>query len=153
MITVKEIMTTNPRTVHPETSLAHAMKVMRNVGCRQLPVLECDQLVGIITERDIRLAVTTPTDDLEFTHHKELAGFEVGEFMTTAPQTIVPTLTVADAADLLRRLKIGALPVVESRQLVGIVTVSDCLACLSDQLEEIPAMLLVHRGVNKPIVP
>lgn len=135
-------MTANPRTVHPETSLAHAVKVMRNVGCRQLPVLEANQLVGIITERDIRLAIATPTDDLDFAHHKELANFEVGEFMTAAPQTIAPTLTVADAADLLRRLKIGALPVVDNRQLVGIVTISDCLACLSDQLEEIPTLLL-----------
>ena len=142
MITVKEIMTVNPRTVHPETSLAHAVGLMRDVGCRQLPVLECDTLVGIITERDIRLAVATPTDDMDFTHHKELANFEVGEFMTAAPQTVTPTLTVADAADLLRRLKIGALPVVDNRQLVGIVTVSDCLACLSDQLEEIPSLLL-----------
>ena len=135
-------MTANPRTVHPETSLAHAITVMRNVGCRQLPVLEGNQLVGMITERDIRLAVIRPNDDLDFTHHKELAGFEVGEFMSIVPKTIVSTVTVADAADLLRRLKIGALPVVDNRQLVGIVTVSDCLACLSDQLEEISTALL-----------
>ena len=62
--------------------------------------------------------------------------------MTASPETIVSTLTVADAADLLRRLKIGALPVVDNQQLIGIVTVSDCLTCLSDQLEEIPTALL-----------
>jgi acetoin utilization protein AcuB len=142
MITVNDVMTANPQTVHPETSLAHAITVMRNVGCRQLPVLECDQLVGIISERDIRLAVAAPTQDMEFIHHKELASFEVGEFMTATPQTIASTATVAAAADLLRRLKIGALPVVDNQKLVGIITVSDCLACLSDQLEEIPALLL-----------
>lgn len=142
MITVKEIMTANPVTVHPETSLAYAAKTMKEVNCRQLPVLECGQLVGILTERDIRLAVAAPSEDLDFTHHKELANFEVGEFMTANPKTVAPTVAVADAAELLRRLKIGALPVVEQEQLVGIITVSDCLACLSDQLEEIPTLLL-----------
>ncbi len=142
MIIVKEIMTANPVTVHPETSLEYATTTMRNVRCRQLPVVEGDQLVGIITERDIRLAVTAPTTDMDFTHHKELGIFAVGEFMTAKPQTIASTATVAEAADLLRRLKIGALPVVDNQKLVGIITVSDCLACLSDQLEEIPALLL-----------
>ncbi|MCB0064016.1 MAG: CBS domain-containing protein [Caldilineaceae bacterium] len=142
MITVKDIMTANPVTVHPETSLEYAAKTMKEVNCRQLPVLECGQLVGIITERDIRLAVAVPHEDMDFTHHKELSNFEVGEFMTANPKTVAPTVAVADAAELLRRMKIGALPVVEQEQLVGIITVSDCLACLSDQLEEIPTLLL-----------
>lgn len=142
MIKVKDIMTPNPATVHPETSLAFAATVMQKVNCRQLPVLECDQLVGIITERDIRLAVAAPNEDMDFTHHKELANFEVGEFMTANPKTVPPSMAVADAAEVLRRMKIGALPVVEDQKLVGIVTVSDCLACLSDQLEEIPTLLL-----------
>lgn len=142
MITVKEIMTPNPATVHPETSLAHAAKVMKEFNCRQLPVLECDQLVGIITERDIRLAVTAPNEDLDVSHHKELDTFEVGEFMTANPKTVAPAMAVTDVAELLRRMKIGALPVVENKQLVGIVSISDCLACLSDQLEELPALLL-----------
>lgn len=142
MITVKDIMTANPVTVHPETSLEYANTTMRNVNCRQLPVVENDQLVGIITERDIRLAVTAPTEDLDIAHHRELNHFAVGEFMTVNPKTVALSVAVADAAEMLRRLKVGALPVVDDVQLVGIVTVSDCLACLSDQLEEIPTLLL-----------
>ncbi|MEZ4615488.1 MAG: CBS domain-containing protein [Caldilineaceae bacterium] len=142
MITVNDIMTANPATVHSEASLEHAVTIMKTVGCRQLPVLEGDQLVGIITERDIRLAVTASAADMDFTHHKELANFAVGEFMTANPKTVAPNVAVADAAQLLGLFKIGALPVVEQKQLVGIITVTDCLACLSDQLEEIPALLL-----------
>ena len=142
MITVNDIMTANPATVHSEASLAHAVTVMKKVNCRQLPVLEGDQLVGIITERDIRLAVDASAEDMDFSHHAELANFAVGEFMTANPQIIAPTVTVADAADMLGRLKVGALPVIENKQLIGIVTVTDCLACLSDQLEDIPALLL-----------
>ena len=142
MITVRDIMTANPVTVHPETSLEYATTTMRNVNCRQLPVVEGDQLVGIITERDIRLAVTSPTEDMDFTHHHELNHFAVGEFMTANPKIVAPTAAVADAAEMLRRLKIGALPVMEDAKLVGIITISDCLACLSDQLEEIPTLLL-----------
>ena len=142
MITVKDIMTANPVTVHPESSLEYATTAMRNVGCRQLPVVEGDELVGIITERDIRLAITAPTSDMDLAHHQELNHYAVGEFMTANPKTVTPLASVADAAEMLRRLKIGALPVVENRQLVGIITISDCLACLSDQLEEIPTLLL-----------
>jgi acetoin utilization protein AcuB len=142
MITVQDVMTANPVTIHPEATLDIAIATMRKVGCRQLPVLEADVLVGIVTERDIRLAVIAPHEDMDFAHHKELASFAVGEFMTPNPRTIGPTTSVADAAELLRRLKIGALPVVEAGKLIGILTVSDCLACLSDQLEEIPALLL-----------
>ncbi len=142
MLLVKNLMTANPRTVHSETSLEFAVTLMKEINCRQLPVLDDDRLIGIITERDIRLAVAAPTTDLDFTHHTELRQFEVGEFMSANLTTVTPDTSAADAATLLRRLKIGALPVLDGSKLVGIITVSDCLACLSDQLEEVPSLLL-----------
>ena len=142
MLLVKNLMTANPRTVHPEVSLEHAAALMKEINCRQLPVLDDARLIGIITERDLRLAVAAPTTDMDFTHHKELRNFAVGEFMTANPKTVTPDTSAAAAAELLRRLKIGALPVLEGSKLVGIITVSDCLACLSDQLEEVPSLLL-----------
>ena len=142
MLLVKNLMTVNPRTVHSEASLEVAAAVMKEINCRQLPVLDDERLIGIITDRDIRLAVTTPTSDMDFTHHKELREFAVGEFMTANPKTVTPDTPAAEAAELLRQLKIGALPVLDDGKLVGIITVSDCLACLSDQLEEVPSLLL-----------
>lgn len=142
MLLVKNLMTANPRTVHSEVSLEQAAALMKEVNCRQLPVLDDERLIGIITDRDIRLAVITPTSDLDFTHHKELREFAVGEFMTADPKTVTPDTPAAEAAALLRQLKIGALPVLDDGKLVGIITVSDCLACLSDQLEEVPSLLL-----------
>lgn len=142
MLLVKNLMTANPRSVHSEVSLEQAAALMKEVNCRQLPVLDDERLIGIITDRDIRLAVITPTSDLDFTHHKELREFAVGEFMTADPKTVTPDTPAAEAAALLRQLKIGALPVLDDGKLVGIITVSDCLACLSDQLEEVPSLLL-----------
>lgn len=142
MLLVKNLMTANPRTVHSEVSLEQAAALMKEINCRQLPVLDDERLIGIITDRDLRLAVTTPTSDLDFTHHKELREFAVGEFMTADPKTVTPDTPAAEAAALLRQLKIGALPVLDDGKLVGIITVSDCLACLSDQLEEVPSLLL-----------
>jgi len=142
MLLVKNLMTPNPRTVHSEVSLEHAAALMKAINCRQLPVLEDARLIGIITDRDLRLAVSTPTADMDFTHHQELRAFAVGEFMTANPTTVTPDTPAANAAVLLRQLKIGALPVLDDGRLVGIITVSDCLACLSDQLEEVPSLLL-----------
>lgn len=142
MLTVRDIMTANPVTIHPESSLKAAVDAMRTVDCRQLPVVEGGRVIGIITERDVRLAIHAPNEDMEFTQHQELTQFAVGEFMTSDPKFVGPAMSVADVAEMLRRMKVGALPVVENKELIGIISISDCLACLSDQLEEFPALLL-----------
>lgn len=71
------------------------------------------RLVGIVTDRDLRGV--------------REAGRKVADVMTAKPFVISPMASVDEAARLLRTYKIGALPVVDAAELVGIVTASDVL--------------------------
>ena len=119
MLTVNDIMTVAPRTVTPDVTLPVAARMMAEEGCRHLPVVDADsgRLIGIITDRDIRSARHTPFFDQA----------SVEGCMTRDPITTTPETKAVVAAELLVLYKFGALPVVDNRQIVGIVTVSDFL--------------------------
>jgi acetoin utilization protein AcuB len=129
MLTVRDIMTTNPCTVKPDTSLQDVITQMKITGCRQMPVLGDDgRLVGIVTDRDIRLAMNSPIvlhgrwqdEDL-------LAKVTAESCMTPNPICVQPDTPAYRAAEMLSAYKFGALPVIEAGQLLGIVTVTDFL--------------------------
>jgi acetoin utilization protein AcuB len=117
MQTVNDLMTIYPMTVAPDTPLEVVWTMMEGEGVRQLPVVEGNKLVGIITERDVRLVLRS-----------EL--FDIGSaemVMTENPITVTPTTPIYRAAEMLRAYKFGALPVVDEGNLVGIISVSDFL--------------------------
>jgi acetoin utilization protein AcuB len=129
MLTVRDIMTKSPCTVKPDTPLQDVINLMKITGCRQMPVLVDEgRLVGIVTDRDIRLAMNSPIvlhgrwqdEDL-------LARVTADCCMTPNPISIEPETPAYRAAEMLSAYKFGALPVVESGKLVGIITVTDFL--------------------------
>jgi len=129
MVTVADLMTANPCAVSPETPLIDVLGMMKTHQCRQLPVvLETGELVGIITDRDVRLALNSPltlherTDDITL-----LQTVTVEACMTPDPLTVEPDTPAVKAAELLYRHKFGALPVVVEDKVVGIITVTDLL--------------------------
>lgn len=117
MLTVNDLMTINPIVATPGMSLRSVWERMRREAVRQMPVIEAGRLVGIITERDIRLV-------LRSSQFEQLC---VEAVMTEQPITVTPGTPAYRAAEMLRSYKFGALPVVEGRRLVGIITVSDFL--------------------------
>lgn len=129
MLTVRDIMTTSPCTVKSDTPLQDVIKLMKITGCRQMPVLADEgRLVGIVTDRDVRLAMNSPIvlhgrwqdEDL-------LVRVTAESCMTPNPICIEPEAPAYRAAEMLSAYKFGALPVVESGKLVGIITVTDFL--------------------------
>jgi acetoin utilization protein AcuB len=112
---VRDRMVRNPVTVGPKDSLFHAQRKMKEGGFRQLPVLEDGRLVGIVTDRDIRL------------HERHLRITTVSAAMTQGVITVSPTASIQDATRLLLQNKIGGLPVLEGEKLVGIITITDVL--------------------------
>lgn len=118
MIRVNDLMTTNPVTASPDMTIPDLWGLMRAEGCRQLPIVDEDRLVGIVTERDI-LAV------------KQSPIFEKGTaetIMTSNPITVSPDTPAYRAAAMLNAYKFNALPVVDKQILVGIITTSNFLA-------------------------
>lgn len=123
---VRDLMTPSPITVTPETSVTDARAVMARSHIRHLLVTEGDKLVGIVTDRDIRLNLPSPATSLSIWElNYLLARLKVAEVMTTAVITVEPGRGAREAAHIMLDHKIGALPVVDGRRLVGILTETD----------------------------
>jgi acetoin utilization protein AcuB len=132
MLAVNDLMTVNPKTITPETTLQEVLSLMNTEGYRHLPVVEDGQLVGIITDRDVRLAVNSPILTADLSKRRELiSSLHAESCMTRDLITVKPTTSVARAAEMLSLYKIGALPVLDKGMLVGIITVTDCLDYLA----------------------
>jgi len=117
-VIVAEVMTPNPVTVAPSDTLQAAQEKMEVGRFRQVPVVDKERLVGILTDRDTRQLIG------------QLAHTRVEAVMSTHPFTVDPSTPVEKAAHLLITNKIGGLPVVEDGKLVGIITATDMLRVL-----------------------
>ena len=113
---VRDHMSRRVVTIAANRSIRDATHLLLRHRIRQLPVLRDGKLVGIVTHRDLRSARSQTR--------------AVATVMTAKPFTIGPEVAVDEAARLLRRYKIGGLPVVEETELIGIITVADVLDAL-----------------------
>jgi acetoin utilization protein AcuB len=127
-IRVADWMTEGVLAVETFDSIGIARELMAKHRVNQLPVLENDVLVGIVTDRDLRDAYPTSMAIGETKMIDEFAArYTVEEVMSHDVFTVKPDTALATAVALLRRHRIGSLPVVEMRELVGIITRSDIL--------------------------
>jgi acetoin utilization protein AcuB len=125
---VEQVMRAAVITITPKTSLPEALRLVQHRGIRHLPVVEDDALVGIVSDRDLKRAMASPATSLE-THELRylLDALTVDEIMTRPVITIGPTFPIEEAARLIVKERVGALPVTERGRLVGIVTETDVL--------------------------
>lgn len=126
---VSKRMMRNPVFVDENDSMKKAMEMLKEREIRHLPVLkDGDKLVGIVSERDIKLASPSPATALEIREiYYLLDKVKVRQIMTRRPYTISPSAPIEEAALIMREKKIGCLPVVENGRLVGILTETDIL--------------------------
>ncbi len=153
---VKKLMVRKLITIPPQTNILNALKVMRNNSIRHLPVVDEGNLVGFVTEGDLRQASLLSLVD----------KVSIDDVMIKKPVTISPEASIEEAARLVYRHRIGGLPVVVGRKLVGMLTIVDILAafiqllgilkssCRIDMIlggkphafEEVSALLRSHRA-------
>lgn len=125
---VGDIMSVSPVTVAPSTSVHEAQTLMQQRKIRHLPVLKDGRLVGIISDRDIRLVLPSPATSLSVWEIRHLLDrLTVGEVMTYFVMTTAPDRPVTEAVGRMLGHKVGALPVIADRQVVGILTRTDVL--------------------------
>jgi len=137
---VREVMTRSPETLKPSDTLSYALELMIRFDIRELPVVKDDRLVGIITDRDIKMLLGPGASTVDESLLSEAAlDIEVSEVMTADPETIAPNTGLSSACRILVEFRIGALPVVNPEQgkLVGILSVTDCLAQAAALFEEL----------------
>ena len=129
MLQASDLMSDALDVVSPDAHLHEALTKMNGAGYRHLPVVANDRLVGIITDRDIRLAVNSPFIDAEtdLTREAVLDGVRVDDCMTPDPQCVSSDTPLHEVAELLALNKFGAMPVVDDGNLVGMISYIDFL--------------------------
>ena len=126
---IQDIMTISCITAPPQMPVLEARQMMLEKRIRHLLVTEGTRLVGIVTDRDVRLNLPSPATSLSVWEiNYLLARMTLANVMSKSVVTISPAQDAREAAQLMLDRKIGALPVVgNGQQLVGIITETDLL--------------------------
>lgn len=123
---VLKYMTTLPHTIGTEQNLVTAEKMMGELRVRHLPVLEDGKLVGILSERDVKLVQsfrdTNPED------------VKVSQAYTPDPFIVSPEASLSDVCAQMASKKFGCALVCDNSKLVGIFTWVDALLALDELL-------------------
>ena len=133
---VQDYMSTFLHTVRPEDSIRSAFKKLSMNRIRHLLVVDgVGRLQGIITDRDIRLALPSLAFSPDIGDvYLRLEDLKVHQVMTRDVCTTTPESPLAEAVDPCLRHRIGALPVLRGGTLVGIITETDLLRAFRDHL-------------------
>lgn len=124
---VKEFMTSNPIVLAPSEDVTKAFNLLLEKRVRQAPVVEKGELVGIVSDRDLRMAMV---------QNQKINNITVGFVMTKDPVTVTEDCTMSDASKVLGVGKFNAIPVIEDTgKLKGIISTTDIIKCFLDQEE------------------
>ena len=133
---VVDLMTNDPLTVTAAETVGKANELMAENNIRQIPVVNGRELLGIVTDRDIRAFLSEALVGEPEVRERAL-GTAVSDIMTTEPLSIAPDDDLKDAVEMLIEQKFGAIPVVdEAEGLVGIVSYVDVLRSYLERLQE-----------------
>jgi acetoin utilization protein AcuB len=131
---IRAWMTPNPITVDPETNVPEAAALMKKGGFRRLIVARHRDLVGIVTDRDLRQAMPSDATSLSVWEINFLiARLKVKEIMTTNVATVNDDASLEEAARIMLERRIGGLPVMRGHEIVGVVTTTDVLRAFIGQ--------------------
>ncbi len=132
----KDIMTENPVTATELMSVAEALGLLYELDVRHLPVVRGRELVGIISDRDLR-SFTGVDEDEAIEAVENARGENVGHFMNTSPVRVDPETNIREVVELMLLHRVGAIPVadLDTGDLLGIVSYVDLLRVLQETLE------------------
>ena len=125
MGSIRDLMTSNPTTCEPSTTVVDVARVMRDEDVGPVPIVEGGRLAGIVTDRDIVLRVVAEGRDPSSTTAGEIVS---GDLVTVQPDT-----NLDEALQLMAERQVRRLPVVEGGQLVGIVAQADIARAADDE--------------------
>lgn len=132
---VQEAMTKDPITINADESVTVAAKLMRDKSVGSLIVVHEDQVLGIVTERDLvhRVLASMRNPNTVF----------MTDVMTSPVVTISQREDVASAAKLMKEKGIRRLVVMNQQELVGVLTTDDLTRNLMQVVEEFATMLFI----------
>ena len=131
----KDIMTENPVTATELMSVSEALGLLYELDVRHLPVVRGRELVGIISDRDLR-GFTQASEDDAIEAVEGARTSTVGSFMNTSPLKVDPETHIREVLELMLMHRVGAVPVtdLDTGDLLGIVSYVDLLRVLQETL-------------------
>jgi acetoin utilization protein AcuB len=139
-VLVRDYMTPDPVSVDEDTPVLRAAELMKQKRVRRFPVTRGDQLIGIVTDRDLRSAAPSQVISFDAQErqlmpelHSLLSAMKVREVMSSHVITLSPEQTIVAAAVLMLKHRVSGLPVVDSQgKLLGIITETDIFKVMVD---------------------
>lgn len=133
--TVKEIMTTDLKSISlHDGTIQHAKDVMEENGFRHLPVTNGNDLAGIVSLTDIKRISFGANYGQEGSVDKAIFdSLPLSHVMVHNPTSITPSTTIKEAAEIISSNEFNALPIVEEKELKGILTSTDLIKYLIEQ--------------------
>lgn len=126
--TVQKYMTSMPHVVGPDATLPDARKVMENFQIRHLPIVEGRRIIGLISDRDLKMAMGTSGDQAH--------DVKVRDLCRADPYVVDPRAPLREVADTMAQCQYGSVMVAQNGQLVGILTRYDICRALSKIISE-----------------
>lgn len=114
---IKDIMTQSVATLNVEDTVERAAEVMREYNVGSVPVCEGENVVGIITDRDIAIRSVAEGENAR--------AKIVRDIMSSNPVTGTPDMDIQNASRIMSERQIRRLPIVENKNLVGMVSLGD----------------------------
>jgi len=129
-VKVKEIMSKDIASLNSEDTIERAAQMMKQYDVGSMPVCNKENIIGIVTDRDITLRCVATGQDVK--------QQKVCDIMTENPVVGSPDMNVHDAVRIMSEKQIRRLPIVENNSLVGIVALGDISLepALQDNAEE-----------------
>jgi CBS domain-containing protein len=121
---VRDAMTESPRSIGASESVVEAARLMRDEHIGSLPITDDEELVGMITDRDITTRVVAEAADPKTT--------SVGDVVSRDLISVEPDKDLEEAVQLMASYQVRRLPVVENGRLVGIVAQADIALTLRE---------------------
>ncbi len=142
---VRDVMTERITKAEPETTLEEIAMMMKTENTGAIPVVDEDELIGIVTDRDIVMRCVAEGGDA--------SEMTAEDLITEDVETIDPDADVEEALELMSHRQIRRLPVVDNGELVGMLSIGDIAVKQGDQEESGRALKNVSQGVKNSRVP
>jgi acetoin utilization protein AcuB len=124
---IQKYMTTTPHTIGSDQTIAKAASIMSEHRIRHLPVLRGGQLLGVLSDRDVKL--------IEGFRDVDATKTTVEEAMTDQPYTVSPETPLDEVVGTMAEKKYGSAVVVQNHKVVGIFTTVDACQALHELLQ------------------
>ena len=123
---IQKYMTTTPHTIGSDQTIAKASALMSEYRIRHLPVLRGGHLLGVLSDRDIKL--------IESFRDVDASKVTVEEAMTEQPYTVAPEMPLDEVVSTMAEKKYGSAVIVQNHKVVGIFTTVDACQALAELL-------------------